>query len=986
MPITSPRTCPILVDREADLAALDALLVEANAARGRLVLVAGEAGAGKSRLAREVADRAAAAGFRILGGACSERDHDFPFAPFVDALHQYRVEAPVEIAPRGGSEREILADLLSQMRNGVELSAGHGPPPDQIKRRLFETIGTSFARLAARQPLLVVLEDLHWADPTSLELLELLPRRIAASRVLILATARSDEPAPDWQRTLTSLHRARAVVELTLAPLGEAGVGRMMRSLMRAPPSPAFVSMIHTRTDGNPFFVEELLASVPAHGDWWFGEAAIPTTVQETVLQRVSDFDSVARDVVEVAAVIGHRVNFDLLLAACELSQTELLRVLRLLIDRQILIAEDAPGLGSFAFRHALTRDALLGQLLLPQRRARHRVVAAALQRTTTGNARSRAGDDARDLGYHFHAAGIWPEALTYALRAGEAAERLHATVEALSHHRRALDAAVALDDPRAADLHRRCGLALDRLGAFDEAEGHFAAALAQAQELGLVDVELTTLYDLSGLHASRNYPAARRWAERALALARASDDPHQEGRALNRLGNVLTNLLQFSEGRTLHEDALSIFEREGDQWGSADSLDLMGMARYLAGEVPEARQALGRAATLFGELGDRVRVASALTTRGLYLAVLDGPCATNAPPADFAADAAEGLRLCQDIAWRSGEAYALAALACADLGAGQYGEAHRHASQALAIAEEIEHPQWTVIALLTLGLLDVELCQYRAAQERFQHARDLAQAAGAVQWVERLESWIAYCRVRSGEIDIPLLADRRLDAPTTRLASIGQRRASAAMVHRALALNKPEAALVRVDHLLGGAAGPRPAGVILLRADVLAALGRTAEADAGYRDARRTAEAVGPRSVLWRGAAARADLWRERDPELTTIETETARAEIARLAETLTNEAQRRAFMAAPEVQPWLAPSGRRRTASTATPGGLTARERDVAIAVARGASNKEIAHSLGIAEKTVEMHVSSCLGKLAFTSRAQLAAWVVAEGLGKL
>jgi tetratricopeptide (TPR) repeat protein len=228
-------------------------------------------------------------------------------------------------------------------------------------------------------------------------------------------------------------------------------------------------------------------------------------------------------------------------------------------------------------------------RLLAPQRRELHRAVAEALERTAEFG--PRAGDETRDLAYHFHAAGIWPKALIYATRAGTAAERLHATLESLTHHRRALDAALALDDPQAADLHRRCGLALARLGAFDEAQAHLEAALAMAQRSGLADVEQATVYDLAGLYASRDYPAAQRWAERALALAHASGDRRREGLALNRLGNVLTNLFHFEEGRRLHEDALAIFEGDNDRWGSADSLDLIGMARYLAGEVPEARR-----------------------------------------------------------------------------------------------------------------------------------------------------------------------------------------------------------------------------------------------------------------------------------------------------------------------------------------------------------------------------------------------------------
>ncbi len=181
---------------------------------------------------------------------------------------------------------------------------------------------------------------------------------------------------------------------------------------------------------------------------------------------------------------------------------------------------------------------------------------------------------------------------------------------------------------------------------------------------------------------------------------------------------------------------------------------------------------------------------------------------------------------------------------------------------------------------------------------------------------------------------------------------------------------------------LLLGASGPRPADVVLLRGMALAAIARVAEADAAFLDARRLAAAYGPRSVSWKVAAQRASFWRTRDPKIAAEEVATGRLEVMALAEAIGDDARRAAFLQAPEVRPLVAPVGRRRTSDAAGPGGLTPREREVAIRVALGLSNKEIARDLGVAEKTVEMHVGSSLGKLGFASRARIAAWAVAEG----
>jgi DNA-binding CsgD family transcriptional regulator len=364
------------------------------------------------------------------------------------------------------------------------------------------------------------------------------------------------------------------------------------------------------------------------------------------------------------------------------------------------------------------------------------------------------------------------------------------------------------------------------------------------------------------------------------------------------------------------------------------------------------------------------------LTSRGLYLAALDGACATDAPPAAYRADAAVGLGLCRQIAWRAGEAYALVALASVDIGEGRFDDAQRHGGMALAIAEEIAHDQWQVIALLTLGILDAALLDPAAALGRFERAREIAVTAGAEQWVERLDAWIACCRVRTG--DKAAAAPPGSGTPT----SIGQRRAHVALAEQELGDGRPERALAAIDGLLTGASGPRPAEAVLLRGMALAALGRVEEADAAFLDARRLAVEFGPRMVSWSVAAQRSAIWRGRDPKVADAELAMARVEVMDLAATIGDDARRMTFLQSPSVRALVAPAGRRRTSDAAGPGGLTPREREVAIRVARGLSNKEIARDLGVAEKTVEMHVGSSLGKLGFASRSQIAAWVVAEG----
>ncbi|MBI2171157.1 MAG: AAA family ATPase [Chloroflexi bacterium] len=979
MPGLAFRTCPVLVGREAELAKLNDVLHTAIGGRCVLAAVTGEAGVGKSRLLREAA--AAGREFQVLAGYCREQDRDYPFAPFVEALREHlrRSGAAVRIPP--GPENHALASLLPELATHLP-SPPLELPPEQEKRRRFEAVTALLRHLTARQPILLLLEDLHWADTTSLELLELLTRRLATDRVAIIATARTDEPGSTFGSALVRLRRERLLdVEIALEPLDRQGVSLMLEHMLSLSLSSVVTQAVHERTGGNPFFVEELIAAAPPEDAtaWLSQEAAVPKTVRDTVLQRLQRLDANVRFVANVAAVCGLRWPFELLVAACGLPEEDVLTAVEVLVEQQVLVEWPSEGQAEFAFRHALVREAIYSRLLLPRRRALHRLVGE------VGEAqKERLGDG--DLGYHFHAGQQWEKTLLYAARAGEAARAVHATAEAQRHYRRALDAAKALHTPSASDLHRRCGQCLALLGAFEAAKEHLEEALQGARLQGNLRLEQEALYDLAGLYASRDYNLGRQMAEEALALARRIGDSLGEALALNRLGNILTNLLHFAQGRALHEEALQRFAVLNDRWGSADSLDLIGMARYLSGEVPEARAAFGQAAMMFQDLNDPERVASALTSSGLYLAVLDGPCGTDASPSKCRQEVEAGLALCRQLGWRAGEIYALVALACLDVAEGRHSGALRLGESALAMATEIGHHQWSIISLLTLGLVHADLFDFQGALSHFSPALESARAGGFSQWTERLEAWDAYCRSRL-RVAGAVIALQGMAPADFRPSTIGQRRALCGLIHHQLAAGRAAQALEMLEGMLTGASGPRPSPLLLLYAQGLAAEGKRDEAEATLLEARRLALEFGPRSVLWQCAAERSALWRDQDGQTSSQEARLARTEVAALAASVGSESLRSAFLHAPQVRPWAGPGGRSRTAlAPGVPGGLTAREGEVAVYVAQGLTNKGIAEQLTLSEKTVEMHVSSCLGKLGFTSRTQLAAWVVGERLASM
>jgi DNA-binding CsgD family transcriptional regulator len=983
MPIRLPTTCPVFVGRDGDLRVLMRLIEQARSGRFVLALVSGEAGVGKSRLVAEAVASAREIGYSILPGMCSERDREYPFAPFVDALRQRLAQPECDATEFLGQDTDALLELLPELgRQGF-----HGAPvvdlsPEQSMRRLFEAVVSVLCRESGRQPLVLMLEDLHWADPTSLELLTLLPRRLQNRSVVVIGTIRSYESNPHLDGCVNALRHARDVAEIILEPLSDTDVTLMIDAMRVDGVSRVITRLIQERAGGNPFFVEELLATW-AHDQkrtLMLPDDELPVTVRDTVLRRLADLSAEVQTVARAMAVAGHSADIDLVTASCGLDRASTTAALATVRERGIVEFDGVPGQRRVVFKHALTRDAILGQIEPRQRVDLHRSVAEHIERSASD--RDALASLSGTLGYHYHAAGDWAETLAYAQPAGEAAWRVFATVEALGHFRRALDAAIALGHPATAALHNRCGQALDLLGMFDDARGHFEAAISVARVARDTSAEQMAQYELASLYASRDYRLALDHAERALELSRANHDRRQEGRSLNRLGNVLTNMQRFHDGRVLHERALELFTALDDDWGSADSLDLIAMTRYLAGDVPGSRHVAKRAAELFEQQQALDRVASALIARGFPMAIIDGPCATDAVPAECRADLARALELCRSLGWRAGETFAVVGLACLSIVEGDPAAALGHLNDALLIVSEIEHQQWTAMTRMTFGIFHAAILDDARAEAQFELALAVAQRAGAIQWETRLRVWIARCRARLGDV---VTAETMLAGllPETDLPeTIGQRRALFTRAEILLGSEKPDEAAKLVDRLIAVSAPIASAEVLLLQARVLACQGARESADAVVDEARRLAEVFGPRAVLWQAAALSADLWRGRDDARSLGEATLARAEIERLASLIPNDDWRATFLSAPEVRRWRAPTRAGRTRTTGLDA-LTRREREVLTFVVSGLTNKEIAARLSLAEKTVEMHVGNCLGKLGCSTRTQLATWALANGI---
>jgi predicted ATPase len=431
-PISAPIICPITVGRAHERDALYQLISRVESGQGQVVQVCGEAGIGKSRLVAEVKARAVAEGFLVLQGACFQMDNSYPYAPLLDMLRTLAsTNPPVEtVDPIYQEFARLLPEL--QLSSAHELSTPL-PDPEQEKRRLFAALTRFFKGRASQQPVLFVVEDLHWCDDISLEFLLSLSRSISALPVLILLTYRNDEIQAGLQRFLVQLDRARLSHELQLVLLTNSDVDAMLQAMLGLPVDErdSLLHLIYPLTEGNPFFVEEVLSALVSRGElvsvdggWHYmshpdrrGELLpVPRSVQEAVQQRTTYLSEDAQRLLRLAAVAGRRFDFTVLQQVMQCDEEQLLTLLKELVSIQFVQELSAE---QFVFRHALTQQSVYTQLLARERRLLHRMLAETLEQLYTSSPTLQEVY-LEDLAYHCYEAGMWEQALTYTQEVGE--------------------------------------------------------------------------------------------------------------------------------------------------------------------------------------------------------------------------------------------------------------------------------------------------------------------------------------------------------------------------------------------------------------------------------------------------------------------------------------------------------------------------------------------------------------------------------------
>jgi len=640
-PALSDRTP--FVGREVERAELRRCLDQVAGGHGALVMIGGEPGVGKTRLAEELMAEAQQRGMTALIGHCYEMEGAPPYIPYVEILEAAaRTFAPETMRETLGDSAPEVAKLMPELRRMFpDIPPSPELPPEQERRYLFNGMRDFIARTGRNQPAVYVLDDLHWATDASLLLLQHLAQQIHEMPVLIIGTYRDVEldVARPMARTLGELTRQRLAHDITIRRLPQEGVAAMLRALSGQEPSVALVQAVHGETEGNPFFVEEVFQHLAEEGelldaqgrwrtDLEVSELEVPRGVRLVIGQRLERVGDECRRVLTTAAVIGRRFSFELLEALSEPSpgsgqgaETDALLDAIDEAERAHLITASEggpaqtgarPGEAHFTFAHELIRQTLVSGLSMPRRQRIHLHVAEAMERVYARSLEEHAAD----LAHHYYQAGAAADpdkTARYLTVAGDQALAAAAFEDALRHYEEALPL-LADDDRRGrADLLYKRGNALRSVGRWDEAVADWQEALAAYEELGDAQAVGHICWEISyQLLWTARFEEAIQTAQQGLAILeeRASAD---RCRLLACGGLSYSCSGDYDAGDPMLTQALAMAEGLGDQRLLGQVLHYKAAHCWYYGQTREQFEAGFRAVELLRSAGDLWDLANAM-------------------------------------------------------------------------------------------------------------------------------------------------------------------------------------------------------------------------------------------------------------------------------------------------------------------------------------------------------------------------------------
>jgi DNA-binding CsgD family transcriptional regulator len=941
--VTRRVTSRQLVGRADQLATLRSVAAAAAAGEARVVLVSGDAGIGKTRLIREATAQARASGFMTaLGGCVQLGEVSVAYAPLVEALRDLRTQLGEN------AMNELLGPGLADI--GALLGSGGGAAA-QSSGPIFEHVLGLLTRLALRQPVMLVLEDLHWADASTRDLVAFLARNLRDARVVLLLSYRADEMhrRHPVRAMLAGLERHQQVERVSLAGLRREDLVRLLSEISAGTIPDEDVDELLIRSDGNPFYVEELVAA----GDIRTG---LPETLADVILGRVSRLSEQTQAVLHDAAVLGYEVD-DVLLE--QVTGRPVTAALREAVSDQLLVIDG----DSCRFRHALVREALYDDLLPGERERLHVATAQAIE------AYDRLDEHVRWalLAHHWDAAGMPVRAYGASLQAGREAERVHAFADAAAHYERALRLYDRSPDPgiERSELLLRAANAVHASSMSPRAATLAEAALRELGEDAPPERRALVHERIGRFNWLLNRSEASHQAyERAAALLDGRPASWEQAYTLSTLGQSLMLRNHYYAAEHVLQRAVAVAEKVGAHDVQGHALCSLGTSLVGLGQVDQGLAAIRHGqelTTRYGDAEESCRVFINLVHSLYSAARYDDAVGMGAEGVDYAVRAGYRRHSAPVIAGNQ-----IMALLCS----GRWDEAEAMRADPRVPPSDPYHDLRWLPLLLWRGRLD----EARPLVDRL--LRDTVDAQD-VQF--RGQAYL-----RAAELAI---LDRRLDEARTLIAdTIDLARptddqyylAQAYGIGMTIEADRGSAAAadrLAAEALAWGAALPAQLPEVRAWLAVVAAERARAHGEDGADEWAAVAETWDEVGQPYRSALAR---YRQADALLRSRSRDTASALLRHVLDVAVSlgaqplETQVRALAQRARLE--LSVAARPRDPVAAL--NLTPRELDVLTLLAQGRTNRQIGASLFISEKTASVHVTNLLRKLGVPNRIEAAA----------
>jgi tetratricopeptide (TPR) repeat protein len=605
--------CPVTVGRDGEMERLVGAVEAVRRGESRTVVLTGDAGLGKTRVAADVRRAATDLGLATMWGGCSEAELSLPYLPLLEAIGNHLAQADLPALRRQLANHREVAWLFPQL--GLEEPPRDPADPGQGKLRLFEAVLALLHACAQPGGLLLILENVHWADTSSRELLEYLVRRLRGAGVMLLITCRMDGLERRHPLVVAVEHwrRAGLVERIDLAPLTVDRVGEMIRATVDVQTVPLEVRrLLRERSEGNPFVLEEILkealdqGAVSRHDQMWRHESLqrlrLPRTVRDSVLGRLADLPEDAAEVLRCASVLGRSFDYPLLVAISGLGAQVVQGALRTCMGQQLL-EEDPDAESQYRFRHSLTRESVYEDLLAPQRQDLHAAAADAL--------RDRPGTPPVELCRHLLAAHRDREAVPLGLAAAERAVLAHAYEDAARLYERILP---LVDDATRPELLCRMGTAHLLSGDTAKAERNLSDGVRELDALGQRRTAASYRLWLGRCHWERHRPE-RAVAEYEAARALLEPDGPSEDLALAhvRLASAAVFALDGARAVAAAERAIAIATEARADAPRIWAYGYLGLGHVQLGHVAEGFEAVDRSYREARAAGLNVIAANAL-------------------------------------------------------------------------------------------------------------------------------------------------------------------------------------------------------------------------------------------------------------------------------------------------------------------------------------------------------------------------------------